>query len=259
VIAADIRATGALARRALTQTFRYPRYLAPILVFPTLLLAVNVGGAGQATRLPEFPDVNGFLDFELAAGMVQSAMLGGVSAGLALGIDLERGFFDRVVAAPISRPVVVTGRLAASAVLGVITAAWFLAIGLVFGAVIEGGVIGVVQVVLLTALASLAFGALGAALALWAGNASLVLGIFPLVFVVLFLSSAFFPQELMREPAATIAAWNPLSLIVEGVREPIIDGVSLASLGEGLAGVALVGAIGGWLAAAALRHRLRGD
>ena len=257
MIAADLRATGALARRSLAQTFRYPRYLAPLVVFPSLFLAVNVGGAGRATDLPGFPAVNGFLDFELAAAMLQSTMLTGVSTGMALGIDIERGFIDRLSAAPISRPVVVTGRLAANAALGLFIGTWFLTIGLVFGASIEGGAVGVVQVMTLLALAALAFGALGAALALRAGNAGLVQGTFPLVFVVLFLSTAFFPRELMQEPAASVAAWNPLSLIAHGIREPVIEGASLASFGEGLAGVAIVGAISATLAALALRHRLR--
>jgi ABC-2 type transport system permease protein len=256
-VTADLRATAALARRSLSQTFRYPRYLAPLVIFPSLFLAVNVGGAGSATRLPDFPQVNGFLDFELAAAMLQAAMLTGVSAGMALGIDLERGFFDRLVAAPISRPVVVSGRLAATGVLGIAIAAWFLAVGLIFGATIEGGVVGALQVALLLCLAALAFGALGAALALRSGNASLVQGTFPLVFVVLFLSTAFFPENLMQEPAASIAAWNPLSLIADGVRDPVIEGASWASLGRGLAGVAIVGAISGTLNAYALRHRLR--
>jgi ABC-2 type transport system permease protein len=257
LIAADLRATGALARRSLTQTFRYPRYLAPLIIFPSLFLAVNVGGAGRATDLPGFPDVNGFLDFELAAAMLQAAMLTGVSSGMALGIDIERGFFDRLIAAPISRPVVVTGRLAANAALGVFIGTWFLTIGLIFGASIEGGVVGVLQIMALVSLAALTFGGLGAALALWAGNAGLVQGTFPLVFVVLFLSTAFFPRDLMQEPAGSIASHNPLSLIANGIREPVIEGASLASFGEGLAGVAILGVISATFAALALRHRLR--
>jgi ABC-2 type transport system permease protein len=257
VIAADLRATGALARRSLSQTFRYPRYLAPLVIFPSLFLAVNVGGAGRATDLPGFPEVRGFLDFELAGAMLQATLLTGISSGMALGMDIERGFIDRLIAAPISRPVVVTGRLAANAALGVFVGVWFLAVGLIFGAAIVGGVVGVLQLLLLLSLAALAFGALGAALALWAGNAGLVQGMFPLVFVILFLSTAFFPQALMQEPAASVAAWNPLSLIAHGVREPVIDGASLASLGEGLGGVAIVGAFSATLASLALRHRLR--
>jgi ABC-2 type transport system permease protein len=256
-VRSDLRATTALARRSLSQTFRYPRYLAPLVVFPSLFLAVNVGGAGQATRLPDFPQVNGFLDFELAAAMLQASMLAGVSAGMALGIDIERGFIDRLIASPISRPVVVSGRLAATGVLGIAIAAWFLAIGLIFGATVEGGVVGVLQIVLLMALAALAFGGLGAALALRAGNASLVQGMFPLVFVVLFVSTAFFPEGLMQEPAASIAAWNPLSLIADGIRDPVIEGASFGSLGRGLGGVAVVGVISATLASLALRHRLR--
>jgi ABC-type multidrug transport system permease subunit len=256
-VRSDLRATAVLARRSLSQTFRYPRYLAPLIVFPSLFLAVNVGGAGQATRLPDFPQVNGFLDFELAAAMLQATLLSGVSAGMALGLDIERGFIDRLIASPISRPVVVTGRLAATGVLGLGIAAWFLAGGVIFGATIEGGVLGVLQVELLVALAALVFGALGAALALRAGNASLVQGMFPLVFVVLFVSTALFPGDLMQEPTASIAAWNPLSLIADGIRDPVIEGASLESLGRGLAGIAIVGAISGTLAALALRHRLR--
>ncbi|MDQ3934324.1 MAG: ABC transporter permease [Actinomycetota bacterium] len=257
MIAADLRATGALARRSLTQTFRYPRYLAPLVVFPSLFLAVNVGGAGRATELPGFPEVNGFLDFELAAAMLQATMLTGVSTGMALGMDIERGFIDRLIAAPVARSVVVTGRLAATAALGIFIGVWFLTVGLVFGATVEGGVVGVLQMMLLLALAAVSFGALGSSLALRSGNASAVQGTFPLVFVILFLSSAFFPEKLMQQPAETIAAWNPLSLIAEGLREPVIEGASLASLGQGLAGIAIVGAISALLAAAALRHRLR--
>jgi ABC-2 type transport system permease protein len=256
-VIADLRATGALARRSLAQTFRYPRYLAPIVIFPSLFLAVNTGGAGRATSLPGFPEVHGFLDFEVAAAMLQSTMLAGISTGIAVGIDVERGFLDRLVAAPVSRPVVITGRLAATALMGVFTGVWFLSIALICGAHIRGGALGVLQVMALLSLSALSFGGLGAALSLRAGNASLAQGMFPLVAVVLFVSSAFFPQELMQEPAQTIAIWNPLSLIADGVREPIIDGASWSSFGRGIGGVAILAALSAVLAALALRHRLR--
>ena len=51
-----------------------------------------------------------------------------------------------------------------------------------------------------------------------AKNASLVQGIFPVVFVVLFLSSAFFPQHLLSSPADLVAEYNPLSYIADGMR-----------------------------------------
>jgi ABC-2 type transport system permease protein len=255
--AVNLRVIGALGRRSVRQTFRRPQLVAPILVFPTLLLAIQTGGAGAAVDLSGFPDVHGFLDFMLAGAMIQSCLLAGNSGGIALAVDLEMGFTDRLFAAPISRFAIVLGRLAGTAVLGAASAAWFLAIGLVFGAVIEGGVAGVLIAVGLVAASAMAFGGISAAIALYSGRASVVQGLFPLVFVILFLSDAFFPANLMLEPAATIAEYNPLSLIVDGVRDMVVSGVDVAAVGEALGAIALIGAISVGLSALALRRRLR--
>jgi ABC-2 type transport system permease protein len=83
-----------------------------------------------------------------------------------------------------------------------------------------------------------------------------VQGIFPLVFVVLFLSSAFFPRNLLLQPARTIADWNPMSLIAEGLRDPIVYGLSWSSVGKGLGGIAIVMSLGAVLSALAMRRRL---
>jgi ABC-2 type transport system permease protein len=253
----DLRVVLLLARRSLRQTFRRPQLLAPILVFPTLFLVANVGGGGSATRLEGFPHVHGFLDFELPAAMMQSAMVAGVSSGIALALDVELGFIDRLIAAPIRRSSVVTGRLLATGVLGVFAGTWFLAIGLIGGAHVQGGALGALALLVLLGLASMSFGGLAAALALRSGRASVVQGIFPIVLVILFLSSAFFPRELMQEPARSVAAWNPLSMIADGLREPVISGLSASNLATGLAGVAIVGAVAALLTAWGLRGRLR--
>jgi ABC-2 type transport system permease protein len=256
-LAADLRVIAALGRRAIRQAFRRPQFLAPIVVFPTLFLAVNTGGAGRAIDLPSFPHVHGFLDFQLAGSMVQSTMLAGVSAGISLALDIEIGFIDRLIAAPVRRSVIVLGRLVATMVLGALSALWFLAVGLIFGAHIQGGVPGFLLVVLLVALCAAAFGSVGAALALKSGKASVVQGIFPLVFVVLFLSSAYFPRDLLLQPAETIAQWNPMSFIAEGIREPIAFGMDTGHTLKALLGIGIVGAIGAALSSWALRARLR--
>ena len=56
-----------------------------------------------AVDLPGFPEVDGFLDFMLAGAMIQSTLLAGNSGGIALAVDIEMGFTDRLLAAPISR------------------------------------------------------------------------------------------------------------------------------------------------------------
>jgi ABC-2 type transport system permease protein len=253
----NLRVIWALAARSVKQTMRRPQLFAPIIVFPTLLLAIQTGGAGRGVDLPGFPQVNGFLDFILAGAMIQSTLLAANSGGIALAVDIEMGFTDRLLAAPISRYAIVLGRLAGATALGAFSAVWFIVIGLIFGARIDEGVSGALLIIAFVSLSALAFGGIGAAVALRTGKASVVQGLFPLVFVILFLSSAFFPANLMLEPAATVAEYNPISFIVEGVRDPVISSLSWEAFGKAIGSLALVGAISVGLSAFALRQRLR--
>jgi ABC-2 type transport system permease protein len=253
----NLQVIAALGKRSVRQTFRRPQLMAPIIVFPTLLLAIQTGGAAAAVDLPGFPEVDSFLQFMLAGSMMQSMLLAGNSGGIALAVDIEMGFTDRLFAAPIARYSIVLGRLAGTAALGVFAGIWFLAIGLIFGAPIEEGVWGALVVLALTTLTATALGGIGAAIALRTGSASVVQGLFPIVFVILFLSSAFFPEALMVEPAKTIAEYNPLSFIVEGIRDPIISSFSPSELRDALIAVGGIGLLGLALSAQALRYRLR--
>ncbi|MBA2524130.1 MAG: ABC transporter permease [Solirubrobacterales bacterium] len=246
-----------LGRRSVLQTLRRPQLAAPLIIFPTLLLAIQSAGAGRAIDLPGFPPVDSFLDFLLAGAMVQSAMFAGNTAGIALAVDIEMGFTDRLLTAPIPRFAIVAGRLMGTGALGAITAIWFLVVGVLFGVRIDEGIPGALLMFVLVTLSALAFGSLGAALALRTGSASVVQGMFPLVFVILFMSTAFFPQDLLVEPASTIAEYNPLSFIAEAVRDPVISSFSISDLLKGIGGIALVGAAGVTLSARALKRRIR--
>ena len=201
--------------------------------------------------------VDSFFQFLIAGSIVQATLLAGNSAGIAMAVDIEMGFTDRLLAAPIPRFAIVAGRLAGAAALGFLTALWFLAIGLVFGATIDEGLSGVLMIIVLSTGSGFAFGTLGAAIALRSGSASVVQGMFPLVFVILFLSTAFFPKDLLQQPAQAVAGLNPLSYIADAVRDPIISAFSATDVLEGLAGIALIAAIGLWLCSLALQRRLR--
>jgi ABC-2 type transport system permease protein len=256
-LATEARVVGALGRRSVTQTLRRPQLAAPLILFPTALLAIQTAGAGRAINLPEFPPVDNFLSFMLAGAIVQSVMMTGNSGAIAFAIDIEMGFTDRLFAAPISRYAVVLGRLAATAVLGGIIALYFIVLGLVFGASINEGLLAALWITVLVSAAALAFGSIGAAIALRTNSASVVQGIFPLVFVILFLSDAFFPANLMLEPASWVAQYNPLSFIVNGIREPIIAGWSAETQLKAVASVIGVAAFGLTLCRFALIGRVR--
>jgi ABC-2 type transport system permease protein len=180
-----------------------------------------------------------------------------VSSGIAVALEIEGGFFDRLVASPIPRAAIVVGRLLATGALAAGQVLWFLALGLIFGAHIAGGVPGTLLVIVIGAVAGMGFGAIGVVLALRARNASTVQGIFPLVFVILFVSTAFFPRNLLQSPIDSISRYNPLSYIADGLRDPIISSISARPVIEGLLAAGAVAAIAGSLAIVSLRTRLR--
>jgi ABC-2 type transport system permease protein len=252
-----IAAALALARRTLMGAVRRPQFLAPLVIMPTLFLAVNTGGLTRTTDLPGFPQVGGFLDFELAGAITQSLLLGGVMQGIGTALEIEGGFFDRLVASPIPRVSIVLGRILAGSAIAAGQVVWFLVLGLLFGATVHAGVPGVLLVLVIGVLAGTGFAALGVVLALRARNASTVQGIFPIVFVILLVSSAWFPRELLQAPASWFADYNPLSYIAEGMRDPIISAVSARAALEGVAAAAAMTAAFVALAVWALRGRLR--
>ena len=72
-----------------------------------------------------------------------------------------------------------------------------------------------------------------------AARVAKVQGFFPLFFVLLFLSSAFFPRNLIEQDwFRTIATYNPVSYMVEGIRSLVITGWDAGALGAsfGMAG-----------------------
>ncbi|MBJ7347250.1 MAG: ABC transporter permease [Thermoleophilaceae bacterium] len=228
------RVVWVIARRAIARTYRRPQLLMPLFLVPTMFLAVTAGGAARSIDLPGFPPVDNFFHFALAGAIAQSTMLGGLIVGTALSMDVDNGFFDRMIVSPVPRSALVLGRLLAGAIIGFGQGMFYLAIGMLFGARVEAGPLGAVIVCMLGALTAVAIGGLAVSLALRA-QAQWVQGAFPLVFVGLFLSSAFFPRALLTGPAATIADYNPMSYIVEGIRDPIISTISWNIVGTAIA------------------------
>ncbi len=251
---AYLRVVSALTRRGLLRVLRRPQLMMPLFLVPTMFLAVTAGGAARAVDLPGFPEVQSFFQFALAGAILQSTMLGGLTVGTTLSVDVDNGFFDRMIASPVPRSALVVGRLTTGAILGVAQAALYLTVGVVFGAGIESGAAGVLVVLLLAALTATATGGLAVTLALRA-RAQWVQGAFPLVFVVLFLSSSFFPRALMTGPAQTIADYNPMSLVVEGMRDPIITSMSGEIVFYALLTAVLVALATATLAITAMRRR----
>jgi ABC-2 type transport system permease protein len=257
VSAREGRVVLALGRRAFTVQFRRAQLLMPTLVLPLVLLAVIASGTGAGQDLRGFPDVSSYLGFLVPGTIVQGMTLAGLSAGIAMASDIEFGFFDRLLAAPVHRTSLVLGRLCGIVGLAVLQVSLFLAVAALFGARYPGGVVGVLGAYVIAVLTAVGIGGIGAAIALRTGSLSLLQSLFPFVFVFLFTAPSFFPQELLSPALEAVSAYNPITYVVEGVRSALTGD---AAFGDPWLGVAAafglaVGTTA--LATFALKERLR--
>jgi ABC-2 type transport system permease protein len=247
---------GAMSKRSVVAIVRQPALVIPALIFPLFFAALGTSSFGRATRLPNFPKVDSFLDFALAGSIIQGVLFGSVTGGTALATDIQFGFFDRLLATPTSRVGILLGRLAGAAAFGAFQALFFIVVLLPFGVTIRAGIGGVIVVVLCGALTGMSIGGFTAAMALKTGSAEAVQGSFPLLFIALFFSSTFFPRQTMRGTYKTIADINPVSHLVEGVRGLVIDGFTADHVAAALLIPMAIGVLSIGLALLTLRSRL---
>lgn len=247
---------GYLAQRSVVRTIRQPIMIVPAIAFPLILLAVNASGLEAATAIPGFP-TDSYVTFALAFAFLQGAMFATINGGTSLAQDIQQGFFNRLQLTPLRGAAILAGQLAGVLLLGVIQAIAYLSVGLIAGASFEAGLPGVAVLIALSVAISAAFGGFGLWLGLRTGSGEAVQGAFPLLFIVLFFSSMTLPRELIENDwFRTIADWNPVSYMLEGVRSLFIDGWDGAALALGFGFAVALFAIAIAGSAGALRSRM---
>ncbi|MEX2293566.1 MAG: ABC transporter permease [Acidimicrobiales bacterium] len=246
-----------LARRSVVGTLRQPQVWLPGFLFPIFIAAVNTSTMGRSTGIPGFPDVDSLLDFLLPASITQSVLFGGLSAGSDTATDIQTGFFDRLLASPVSRTSILVGRLMGASVTGAVQAMVFIVLYGIFGVRVAGGLPAIALLIIFAMVLALVIGGFAAMLALRTGSAEAVQNVFPLTFIGLFISSAFFPTALMTGIYRSIATRNPVTWMIDGMRHQVITGLDWSEAGKAIlvaAGLAVLAIAG---ANAALRARLR--
>ena len=248
--------TAELARRSVVRTLRQPANVIAPLLFPMMLLAVNAGGLDSAVQLPGFP-ADTFLAFAMAVPFIQGALFATMNAGTDLARDIQTGFLNRLSLSPMHSVALLAGQLGGVMVTGFFQAVFYLCVGLVVGVRLASGVPGALVLLFLATLIALAFGALGAFAALRTGSGEAVQGLFPALFVFLFISSMNLPRNLIEiDWFRTAATLNPVSYLIEGIRSLIIVGWDLQALALAFGFAIAIGAVGLTAASWALRGRL---
>ncbi len=246
----------ALSWRSVLSIVRQPSVVVPSLVFPLFFVALGTSSFGRAVNIPGFPVVDSFLDFALAGSVVQGVLFGSVTSATALATDIETGFFDRLLATPSTRAGILVGRLAGAMAYGLAQTLFFTLVLFPFGLSIKSGPIGLLAMMIGGLLTALAVGSVMSTMAIRTGSSEAVQGSFPLIFILLFFSSAFFPRQTMSGVYRYIANVNPISYLVEGFRSLTIESLTLQAVAQTILIPALIAVGGLALSLRSLRRRL---
>jgi ABC-2 type transport system permease protein len=245
-----------LARRSVMRQARQPANVIAPVIFPLGLLAVNSGGLQPSTTFPGFP-TDRFVAFAFAVPFIQGALFATMNAGTDLARDIQTGFFNRLSLTPLRGTALVLGQLAGVGAVALLQAIFYVVIAYVIDVHLASGVGGVLVLLALATVIGVAFGAVGVFLALRTGSGEAIQGLFPVLFVFLFLSSMNFPRNLIESDwfrwTATV---NPVSYLIEGIRSLIIEGWDGRALGLAFAITAALLVVALAVSSLALRVRM---
>jgi ABC-2 type transport system permease protein len=212
-----------LGRRAVREVVRYPEATIPTLFIPLFFLVVNIGQVSKT-----FPSSTPFLKgqsyvaFQLPISLMFAVAT--ATSGLALVTEIDLGYFDKLLVAPIRRSSIIFGRLTADLTRGIAASTLVLLVGIALGARIQSGVLGAVVIVLLSASFGVAYAGFGILMALRTRNVQATQSSFLLFFPLLFLTPNFVPFDRLSPLMETLARINPISYVIVGIRSLVIDG-----------------------------------
>lgn len=248
-----LRDVVAVAGRALRAVPRDAEAVIPPVFIAAFFFVVNIGTLENLTE----NNIPG-LDFK-AFMMATAVLLGvtGVSRAPALVIDVQNGYFDRLLLTPVRRLAILLGHMIADVAVACSLTIPVVILGFALGVRFETGPLGVVAFIGLAALWSLAFSGFGYAIALKTGNPAAVNSSFLLFFPFLFLTTSYVPRDQLTGWLDTVAALNPVTYLLDGLRSLLMEGWQWEELGQSLLAIAILGLVSMSLCFGALRGRLK--
>lgn len=229
-----------LGRRAVREVVRYPEATIPTLFIPLFFLAVNIGQVSKTfPSSTSFLNGQGYAAFQLPVSLMFAVAT--ATSGMALVTEIDMGYFDKLLVAPIRRSSIIFGRLTADLVRGIAASTLVLLVGLAFGVHVRSGFLGAVVLVLLAALFGVAYAGFGILVALRTRNVQATQSSFLLFFPALFLTPNFVPFDRLSSAMQTLARINPISYVIVGVRSLVINGWDAGKIGICLAVILALG------------------
>jgi ABC-2 type transport system permease protein len=242
----------ALVRRGVNELVRVPAAAIPGILFPTIFVLGTTAMFGELTALPGFTS-DDYLTFVVAVGCLQGAGFTGAATGVNLARDIEQGWFDRLLASPASRPVLLAGTVFSASIRALLPMTFLLLVTVPLGASFPG-----IDGLLLAAIIVAGFAAVAAS---WGTTIALrfkTQSAAPLMqagmLVAVLFTTAYAPEELLQGWLQDVASWNPVTQVVEGVRQGFVADVTWADTWPALLALAGLATALVFTALRGLRH-----
>jgi ABC-2 type transport system permease protein len=196
-------ATWLLTRRTLIQFPRNPMVLG-FSVAPVLMMFLVFGALFEGVKqLPGFPADN-YFEYLAPAAVLMTTVPGIANSAVGVATDIQSRYLHKLLTLPVSIGSIMAGRLLADGARLFLQAGAVLLLAIALGAEIASGFAGALLMLLIGALFGIVtFGVLTANLALKTKDPQAVQAIFPMAFLLTFLTTAYRPRN--RCPAASCA------------------------------------------------------
>jgi ABC-2 type transport system permease protein len=233
----DFETIGAMVRRSANELIRVPGAAIPGVLAPTIFFLGLTAVFGSLVLLPGF-DTSSYKSFMIPVSMLQGAGFTGAAMGVNLARDIEIGLFDRFLASPAPRWVLLAGTVASASVRSLIPATVLLIVALIVGADFPGfaGLIVAYAAVMGMAVVAACW---GATLALRFKTQSAAPLMQSAMLALILSTTAYAPQALLTGWLYTVAKINPITQVVDATRQGFVGSVTWG--GTWPAVVALIG------------------
>lgn len=237
--------TWLLMRRTLVQFPRDPMVLG-FSVPPVLIMFLVFGTLFAAVRhLPGFPTDN-YYEYLAPAAVLMTTVPGIANSAVGLAADLRSGYLYKLLTTPASIGSIVLGRLLADGVRLFVTGGAVLLLALALGAQIATGFAGALLMLLIgTLFAIVTFGVVTANIALKTKDPAAVQAVFPMAFLLIFLTTAYQTTGQVESGALrAIIDANPTEYVLRAMRGLMLGGYDWSAIGIAFLVIAGLGLLG---------------
>jgi ABC-2 type transport system permease protein len=236
----------ALMRRGINEIVRVPGAALPGVLAPSIFICGLTAVFGKLTLLPGFT-TNDYMTFILPVGFLQGAGFTGAATGVNLARDIELGWFDRLIVSPAPRAVLLAGTVLSASLRALMPITLLVVVGLVFGANLPDPP-GLALAIALAAAFSAVAASYSTTIALHFKTQAAAPLMQAGMFMAVLFTTAYAPQELLTGWLHTVAKLNPVTQILDAVRQGFTGDVTWGSTWPGLLALAGLGAVVGTLA-----------